>query len=137
MRPVVTLAAPIIQRREVEAGATVGYDAIWTAPGPRRLATVSLGYGDGWPRAAGAAADRPGGVAEVGGVRCPIVGRVSMDLIVLDVSAAPPAAARRGGTATFLSATLGIDEAGAAAGTIGYELLTSLGRRVRRITIEP
>jgi alanine racemase len=137
MRPVVRLEARIVQVREVEAGERVGYNGIWTAPSPRRLATLSVGYADGYPRTAGAsddtlAAGTPRGAALVGGVLCPFVGRVSMDLIVLDVTEAPHAAVRRGGTVLLIGDALDLDEVGRRAGTIGYEILTGLGRRYDR-----
>ena len=125
MREVVRLEATIVQTREVAAGDTAGYCARWTAPGPRRLATLSLGYADGFPRSA---SNR--GRALVAGVPCPIVGLVSMDLIILDVTDAP--GARRGVTATLIGDDLDVDTVGRAAGTIGYEILTGLGSRYVR-----
>lgn len=137
MRPVVRLEATILQVREVPAGATAGYGARWTAQGPRRLATLAFGYADGWLRAAsGTDAKRdagvPAGVAMVGGVRCPFAGTVSMDLVVLDVTEAPRDAARRGGRAVLIGDGIDVDDAGARAGTIGYEILTGLGDRFAR-----
>ncbi len=125
MRPVVRLEALIAQVRAVEAGATAGYNGRWTAPAPSRLATLSLGYADGFPRAISGR-----GQALVGGVPCPILGLVSMDLIILDVTAAP--AAERGATAVLIGDSLDIDTVGQAAGTIGYEILTGLGSRYVR-----
>lgn len=125
MRPVVRLEAPILQVRTVEAGTSVGYNGLWTAPARRRLATLSLGYADGYPRSA---SNR--GRALVGGVSCPILGLISMDLVILDVTDAPEAA--RGVPATLIGDDLGIDAVGEAAGTIGYEVLTSLGSRYVR-----
>ena len=133
MRPVVRLEALILQVRAVEAGARVGYNGRWTAPGPRRLATLSIGYADGFLRAASgidANASLDTGLALVGGRHCPIVGRISMDLIVLDVTAVPDS--RRGTVATLIGDGLDIDEVGRRAGTIGYEILTGLGRRYER-----
>ncbi|AWB21505.1 alanine racemase [Methylobacterium currus] len=128
MRPVVRLEAGILQVREVAAGATAGYNARWTARGPRRLATLSLGYADGFPRASTGR-----GEAVVGGVRCPFVGNVSMDLIILDVTEAPHDALRRGAPATLIGDGLDLDMVGRHAGTIGYEILTNLGRRYERV----
>ncbi|KMO40086.1 alanine racemase [Methylobacterium variabile] len=128
MRPVVRLEAGILQVREVEAGATAGYNARWTAPGRRRLATLSLGYADGYPRSATGR-----GEALVDGVRCPFVGTVSMDLIILDVTEVPEAALRRGAPALLIGDGLDLDTVGRNAGTIGYEILTSLGRRYERV----
>ena len=133
MTPVVRLEARILQVREVEAGSTVGYNAQWTAPAPRRLATVALGYADGFPRAAAGIGQRKGGSAIVGGKLCPIVGRISMDLTVLDVTGLSDGAPRRGDWAGFLGPELGIDALGEASATIGYEILTRLGRRFARV----
>ena len=87
MRPVVRLEARIVQLRRVEAGETVGYNGTWMAPGRRRLATLSVGYADGFLRAgsatdAKARAGTPAGEAVVAGRRCPLAGRISMDLLV-------------------------------------------------------
>lgn len=125
MRPVVRLEAAIIQVRHVEAGARVGYDGRWTAPAPRRLATLSLGYADGFPRAISGR-----GSARVDEVTCPILGLVSMDLIILDVTEVPEA--RRGARAVLIGDGLDLDTVGRAAGTIGYEILTRLGSRYVR-----
>ncbi len=125
MRPVVRLETPIAQIREIAAGETAGYNARWTAPSPRRLATLSLGYADGFPRMA---SNR--GHALVAGVTCPIVGLISMDLIILDVTAVPDAP--RGTIATLIGDGLDLDTVGRAAGTIGYEILTGLGSRYVR-----
>jgi alanine racemase len=135
MRPVVRLEAGIVQVREVEDGEGVGYNGTWTARGHRRLATLSIGYADGYSRAASctdADGDAPRGVAIVAGRRCPFAGRVSMDLIILDVTELPPEAVRRGDRAVLIGDGLTIDEVGARAGTIGYEVLTSLGKRYDR-----
>ncbi len=125
MDPVVRLEASIVQVRQVEAGMSAGYNGRWTAPGPRRLATLSLGYADGLPRAVSGR-----GHALVGGVACPILGLVSMDLIILDVTDAPEA--RRGASAVLIGDSLDVDAVGQAAGTIGYEILTGLGSRYVR-----
>ena len=132
MRPVVYLRARILATHEVAPGETAGYDAIWTAQRPSRLATIGAGYADGVPVSATARADKAGGAAIVGGVRCPFVGRVSMDSIILDVTDAPLAASQRGGWAEILGASIGVDELAGRAGVIGYEILTRLGRRYAR-----
>ncbi|MEM9145777.1 MAG: alanine racemase [Pseudomonadota bacterium] len=124
--PVVTLALPILQVRDVAPGETVGYGATWTATRPSRIATLSGGYADGLLRALSGR-----GRAWVGEVACPFAGRVSMDLIGLDVTEAP--GARVGSMAEILGPRQGVDVLAEAAGTIGYEILTSLGARyVRR-----
>jgi alanine racemase len=132
MRPVVGLEAQIIQTREVEPGTKVGYNGRWTAKGRRRLATICLGYADGYPRNASVTDSAAGGSALVGGVLCPFVGSVSMDLIIIDVTDAPADAARRGASVTLIGGALDLEMVGAGAKTIGYEILTSLGRRYQR-----
>jgi alanine racemase len=125
MRQVVTLAAPVLQLREVPAGATVGYGATWTAPGPRRIATVAAGYADGYLRALSGRA-----VGHVSGRAVPLVGRVSMDLITFDVTDAPEVAP--GTMVELMGPSETPDDLAARAGTIGYEILTALGARYRR-----
>ena len=133
MRAVVSLEAPILQTRKIEAGAHVGYNAQWTAQRPTLLAVIPVGYADGIPRSAMGVDGKPGPDVAIAGVRCPIVGRVSMDLITIDATDAPPQAVQRGAPVELLGATIGIDEFGERAGTIGYEILTSLGRRYTRV----
>lgn len=132
MRPVVGLTASIIQTREVEAGTQIGYNGRWTAKGRRRLATISLGYADGYPRNASWTDASPGGSAIVGDVLCHFAGTVSMDLIIVDVSEAPAEATVRGAPVTVIGGALDLETVGAGAKTIGYEILTSLGRRYQR-----
>ena len=96
MRPVVTMTAAIQQVRRVEPGMTCGYNAQWTARRPTRLAALLIGYADGLPRAAGATDGRPGAEVAVAGRRCPLVGRVSMDLAIVDVTDLPEDAVRAG-----------------------------------------
>ncbi len=131
MRAVVTLRAPIIQTREIGVGESVGYNATWRAKRPSRLAAIGIGYADGLPRALMGTDAHSGGEALVGGVRCPFVGRVSMDLTVIDVTDAP-APVRPGDLVELLGAAITVDDVAARAGTIGYEILTSLGRRYAR-----
>lgn len=122
--PALRLSLPVVQVRTVAPGTTVGYGATWTAPRETRLATLAAGYADGLPRSLASrmqvfAAGRP----------CPVVGRISMDAIVADVSgldSIPPAM-------DVLCPEQGIDALAEHAGTIGYELMTALGRRYRRI----
>jgi alanine racemase len=132
MQTVVTLEAPILQIRTVEAGDHVGYNAQWTTKRPSRIATLSLGYADGWLRSLSATDAKEGGAAMLHGVRCPFAGRISMDLVTIDVTDAPEGAAKAGQTATLLGAGIGVDDVAAMAGTNGYEILTSLGGRYRR-----
>jgi len=133
MRPVVTLQAHVVQVRTVAAGETVGYTAAWTARRPTRIAIVSVGYGDGILRAASARDDKPGAEAIVAGHPCPFAGLISMDLLALDVTDLPDDTPRRGDLVTLLGEDIGVDDLASHAGTIGYEVLTSLGRRYRRI----
>jgi alanine racemase len=133
MRPVVYLEGRVIQVREIAAGETVGYSATWTAKRPTRLAVVSIGYADGFLRAASATDAHPGADAIVAGIRCPIAGRVSMDLIALDITGVPAEAVRRGDLVTLLGDDITVDDLAAHAGTIPYEVLTSLGHRYRRV----
>jgi alanine racemase len=128
-RPVVTLALPVIQVRDVALGESVGYGAAWTATRPSRIATLGAGYADGLLRALGG-----GGVRLwAGEASCPLIGRVSMDLVTADVTdleTVPEAL-------EILGARQGVDDLAAAAGTIGYEVLTGLGARYARDYLEP
>ncbi|ESX87914.1 alanine racemase [Mesorhizobium sp. LSHC412B00] len=125
MLPVVRLEAKIIQTRGIDKGAGVGYGHAFLASGPLRAATISLGYADGWHRRAASA-------AWLDGVRLPFVGRVSMDSIILDISALPAGRLREGDLVELLSPSQSVDDAAGHAGTIGYEILTSLGPRFHR-----
>ena len=133
MRPVVELKGRIIQVRHVKKGESVGYSATFTTTRPSRLAIVAVGYADGYARAAGAAKGKPPAEVIVSGKRCPLAGRISMDLMAVDVSDLPEGSARRGDLATLIGGDIGVDELAAATGTIGYEVLASLGRRYHRI----
>jgi alanine racemase len=133
MQAVVELTGRILQIRNVEKGATVGYGATWTAKRATRVAVAALGYADGVPRAASGADRGQSGVASVAGKHCPIIGRISMDLICLDLSDLPDGVVHRGDAATFIGDGISIDDLAAAAGTIGYEVLTHLSPRCHRI----
>jgi alanine racemase len=128
MRGVVELTGRILQIRPIAEGQTVGYGATWTAKRACRLAVVALGYADGLLRAASGTDAAPGGVAIVAGKPCPIVGRISMDLACIDITDLSDAV-HRGDPATLIGAGVGVDDFAAAAGTIGYEVLTRLGMR--------
>jgi alanine racemase len=123
-KAVVTLRTAILQVRRVGPGETVGYGSTWVSDGDRTLATVGLGYADGFLRAA---SNR--GNAVVAGVRRPIVGRVSMDLIVVDVTGTN---AKVGDEIEFLGPNMPLTEVATSMGTIDYELLTRIGPRVER-----
>ncbi|HEY1474052.1 MAG TPA: alanine racemase [Pseudolabrys sp.] len=133
MRPVVELQAHIVQLRSVPRGETVGYDAAWTAKRTTRIAVVAIGYADGYLRAASASDAAPGAAAIVAGQRCPLAGRVSMDLLAIDVTDLSDSAARRGDLVSLIGGEMTVDALATAAGTIGYEVLTSLGRRYHRV----
>jgi alanine racemase len=133
MQPVVDLKARIVQIRHVEKGESVGYGGTWTARRPTRLAIVSAGYADGYFRAGSSNDGTRGAEVMVAGKRCPIAGRISMDLIAVDVTDLEKNAARRGHMVTLLGEGITVDELAHHFGTIGYEVLTSLGPRYARI----
>ena len=122
-QPVAYLDLPVIQIREVAEGESVGYGNAWVARRPSRIATVSGGYADGLHRALGA-----GARLWHGGHAVPVVGRVSMDLITVDVTDLPDLP----GALSILGADQTVDALADCAGTIGYEILTSLGARYAR-----
>ena len=132
MRPVVSLSIAIQQTRWVESGMTCGYNAQWTAKRRTRLATLLAGYADGLPRGAGATDLRPGAEVAIARRRCPLVGRISMDLSIADVTDLPEDAVRAGDRAEFFGSSVDLDDFANRSGTIGYQVLTSLGPRYRR-----
>jgi alanine racemase len=132
MRQVANLKGRIVQIRTVPRGASVGYSAAWTAPRDARLAIVAVGYGDGYLRAGAALSGTPP-IAIVAGKHCPLVGRISMDLLAIDITALPDRAARRGDFATLMGDGIGVDDLARYCDTIGYEVMTSLGRRYHRV----
>jgi alanine racemase len=133
MQSVVELKARIVQIRNVEKGESVGYGGTWTARRPTKLAIVSVGYADGYFRAGGSNDGTRGAEVVVAGTRCPIAGRVSMDLIAVDVTDLEKNAARRGHLVTLIGEGITVDELAHHFGTIGYEVMTSLGSRYTRI----
>lgn len=133
MQPVVELKARIIQIRNVERGETVGYGGSWTARRPTKLAIVAAGYADGYFRAASANDGTRGAEVVVAGKRCPVAGRISMDLMAVDITDLPPNAARRGHMVTLIGEGISLDDLAHHFGTIGYEVLTSLGKRYARL----
>jgi alanine racemase len=132
MRSVVDVKARVVQVRNVEKGDTVGYGATWTARRPTRLAIVAAGYADGYFRAAGGVDGVRTADALVAGTRCPIAGRISMDLMAIDITDLP-APVRRGQMVTLVGDGVTVDELALHFGTIGYEVLTSLGERYQRV----
>src|SRR5262249_49680884 len=131
MQAVVELKARVLQIRIVAKDANVGYGAAWTAPPTTRVAIVAAGYADGFLRATKRtqAGRRQ---ALIAGTRCPIVGRISMDLFAIDISALPERAVRRGDFVTLIGGELDIDTVATQAGTISYEFLTNFGPRYHR-----
>lgn len=132
VKPVVRVSARILQVQEVPEGARIGYSASYRAQSPRRIATIAAGYADGVFRHASATDEAAGGAVAIGGKLAPIVGRVSMDLITVDVSDISGPPPRRGDWVDLVGPELPIETVGAAAGTIGYEVLTRLGTRFAR-----
>jgi alanine racemase len=133
MRTVVRLAAKILQVHEVPAGATVGYGAIFKVQRASRIATIACGYADGFLRALSVATGASGPVGYIGDYPVPIVGRVSMDNITVDVTDVPEELTRRGGWVEVMGERVTVDDLTDRAGTIGYELLSRLGPRVHRV----
>ena len=123
IRPVVTLEAQIIQRRIVRAGESVGYGATWTAARDTPVGIANLGYADGYWRAFAGH-----GMARIGDAALPLVGRVSMDLVTVDLSAAPHLS-----EGDWIILPLDLPRAAAQTGMSQYELLTGLGRRFDRV----
>lgn len=126
-KPVVAIDLPVIQVRPVDVGETVGYGNSWIARRPSRIATVAAGYADGLHRAIGGGID-----VFFGNHPCPVVGRISMDLITVDVTDLPEDPERL----RILNGHQTVDDLAEAAGTIGYEILTSLGARYSRGYVE-
>jgi alanine racemase len=137
MKVVVTLEVAIQQMRWIEAGETVGYNQQWTAARRTRLATLLAGYADGLPRGAGATHGRPGADVLIAGQRCPLVGRMSMDLCIADITDLAEESVIVGQSAELFGGAIGIDEFATRSGTIGYHVLTSLGRRYHRRYLAP
>ena len=138
-RPVIRAEARVIALRELAPGETVGYGATWEAAAPARIAVLVAGYADGYFRAlssgmkgGGMREGESGGMVHIGGHACPIAGRVSMDMAMADVSHLPVGAVKRGDMAELIGPHIGVDEVGLRAGTLGYEILTALGRRYMR-----
>lgn len=128
MQPVVTLRARLLQCRSIAPGETVGYGGTYRAETPRRIATISTGYADGYLRALGNKA-----TVYAGEMPAPLVGRVSMDLIGVDITGID--GVKAGDWVELLGPKHGVDALAREAGTIGYEILTSLGHRHGRIYV--
>ena len=127
MLPAVQLRGKILQVQRVDSPQTVGYGAAHVVTGPARVATVAVGYADGYLRSCGGLAH-----ACLGEIRVPVIGRVSMDMITLDITSVPDDVARPGVQVDLIGDHYSVDSLAADAGTIGYEVLTSLGNRYQR-----
>lgn len=127
MRPVATLSAPLLQIRQLDRDETVGYGAAYNARRGSRIAIVELGYADGVLRCL-----TNKGAAYIAGAKVPFVGRVSMDMIALDVSNIPESKLA-GARAEFINDKQTVNDVAALASTIGYEIFTRIGKRVKRI----
>ena len=131
LQPVVRLEARVLQIREIEAGTGVGYGLDHIAAARQRIATVAIGYGDGWPRSLGGV-----GAAWHRGVRLPILGRISMDSMAVGLDALPHGALQEGDFVELVGPSQSLAEVARDAGTIAYEILTRLGPRHARFYIE-
>ncbi|MBB5536294.1 alanine racemase [Rhizobium giardinii] len=127
MEPVVSLEVAVVQTRTVPAGTKVGYSGVHVTDGEARLATIAAGYADGLPRSLSGR-----GAVYYDGIRLPIVGRVSMDSITVDVSALPEGALSLGSLVEVIGPHQSLEDIARDAGTISYEILTSLGHRYFR-----
>ena len=133
MQPVVEVKARIVQIRNIEKGDSVGYGGTWSARRPTRLAIVASGYADGYFRAGSSNDGTRGAEVIVAGKRCAVAGRISMDLMAIDVTDLDKSAVRRGHMVTLIGEGITVDELAHHFGTIGYEVLTNLGSRYARI----
>jgi alanine racemase len=128
MQPVATLSAPILQIRSAEQDETVGYGATYNAKRGSRLAIIALGYADGWTRMLSNK-----GFGFVSGHKVPVAGRISMDMLALDVTEIPESKLASSVYAEFINKEQTVDDIAQACGTIGYEVFTRIGSRVKRI----
>lgn len=133
---VVRVEARILQIREAGVGEVVGYGATYTLTRPSRIATIAAGYADGFLRSISGPIGRPSPPAYVNGYPAPIIGRVSMDVLTIDVTDIPVALAQRGAWAELIGRHVQIDDLADSSGTIGYEVLTRLGPRFQRVYVQ-
>lgn len=126
LKAVMTLESRLVSARELAAGEAVGYGETWRSARPTRMGIVCIGYGDGYPRHAGS-----GTPVWIRGKRTSLIGRVSMDMLAIDLDAVPEA--QPGDRVELWGENIPVDEVAACAGTIGYELLTGVTRRVPRV----
>lgn len=128
VRPAATLSAEILGLRTIARGETAGYGGAFVAARETRLAVCNIGYADGLPRTLGNK-----GLAWIGETPCPYAGRVSMDLLTLDVTAVPASELRRGAMVEIIGPHMPLEELARRAGTVNYEILTGLGTRFTRL----
>jgi alanine racemase len=134
MKAVAQLEGTVLQVRHVKKGETVGYSATWKAPRDSVIAILGAGYKDGVPRhLSSRKGNNDPAQVWIGGKRCAIVGRVSMDMMAIDVTGVSPSRLNKGMLAEIFGPNIGIDETAAWAGTISYEILTRLGSRYARV----
>lgn len=133
---VVTVTTKLLQIRSLSKGDEVGYSATYRANQNMTIAIVAAGYADGVPRSSSAGTSKSGGYVAIAGQRTPILGRVSMDLIAVDVSDIPEQHLTRGAEVELIGPTLPLDDVGQTAQTIGYEILTRLSPRFERIYLQ-
>ncbi|MEG9861415.1 MAG: alanine racemase [Parvularculales bacterium] len=126
-KTVVTLEAPIIKIRTISAGESVGYDANYTAQSDRRIAIISTGYADGYPYALGAG--HSPATARAADIDVPIIGRISMDMLALDITDTPPDSLKRGDCVELFGNQISLERLATAAKTTSYEILTRIGKR--------
>jgi alanine racemase len=135
--PVAYVSAILLQVRDLATGETVGYGATWRAGRDTRLGVIGVGYGDGFPRALGAPLSKGPAQVYIAGHFAPIVGRVSMDLMTIDLTDVPPEAVRRGARVELMGEHVTVNDVAQWAGTIPYEVLTGLGSRFARHYVPP
>ena len=135
VEPALIVRAMILQVRDVSPGDTIGYSASFHVEKPLRIATIAAGYSDGMARSASSTHAAPGGMVGIAGRLAPVLGRVSMDVITVDVTGFSERDARRGTFVDLIGPNLPLEMVGRQAGTIGYEVLTRLGRRFPRVYV--
>jgi alanine racemase len=137
MLPVVQLSGTVLQVRNVDTGETVGYGATWTAARPSRIAILGAGYKDGIPRSLSSRGNGGPAQVHIAGHDCPIIGRISMDMMAVDITGLNGVPVTRGMTVEIIGDNVLVDSEAEWAGTISYELLTRLGQRYARLYSGP
>jgi alanine racemase len=136
MAPVVALEVPVLQVKEAKTGETVGYGATQVLSRDSRLAIVASGYADGYQRHLSSSNSRPGGKLAFRGVSAPVIGRISMDLTIVDVTDLGTGMPLPGDLMEVIGPTISVDDQADWAGTIGYEILTGLKGRYERVYVD-